>query len=132
MGSISHTTAEGRTVTAIVREALVRDRLRRARLAQQSIKAVVLDEDDVVGGLLRLNSYPSCVGCTVELRDSDNPDRAIDDLSFDDFLDLPDEFLIKWTAEAFKLNPGWKDLDTGPRATPSSKQGKHKSSSIVD
>lgn len=133
--NVSHTTAEGRKVTARVVEGTVRDSLDRARIMRAELKQMQEAKDDdgdvkfmVIENLLRLNAFPSCKAATAEYHDSDRADLSIEDMEFDDFLGIPDQFLAKWTAKVFELNPGWSEDNVGPRVRPPSKTEQSKSS----
>jgi hypothetical protein len=60
------------------------------------------------------------------MADSENVDLQLDTMTFDDFLNLPDQFVAKWLAAVFELNSTWKDTDLVPPMRPSRKPGKTK------
>ncbi len=119
--NVKHTTVDGRKVEARVVEGTVRDNLRRAQIMRAELEQTREEQVEVmvIQNLLRINTFPSCVAATAELKDSDHPDLSINDLTFDMFLDLPDQFLTKWTAQVFEYNPGWSDDNVGPQVRPS-------------
>ena len=127
---VSHTTAEDRTVSVDVREATVRDRMRRAALTQTVVLSGEIGKQpsvsNIVEDLLHFNAFPSCVACSQDMADSENVDLQLDTMTFDDFLNLPDQFVAKWLAAVFELNSTWKDTDLVPPMRPSRKPGKTK------
>lgn len=136
---VKHTTAEGRTVTAEVVEGTVRDNLRRAEIMRAEVEAMKAEAEEtgevqsmVITNLLRLNAYPSCMACTRSFTDSDKPDLDFEQFTFEDYLDIPDQFLTKWTTKVFELNPGWSESNLGPRVRPSNVEETTKSTSTSD
>lgn len=131
--NVKHVTAEGREVSALVTEATVRDGLRRADIMRLEVQAMRTAEEGearfmVIENLLRLNAYPSCIAATAEFSDSKRKDLDVGSMTFEDFLDVPEQFLTKWTEKVFELNPAWKEDAVGPWARPPIKTERSKSS----
>lgn len=51
--------------------------------------------------VLRSVTYPDLTACTVEARGIPWP------LTFEDFCELPDDFIVHWERAAYQVNPHW-------------------------
>lgn len=117
--SVTHTTAEGRKVSVDVFEGTLRDNLNRTKVMRVELLVMKDDNEEVMvlENLLRLNTYPACIAGSRNYQDSEYPDRVVEGMTFDQFLDIPDQFLTKWADATFTLNPGWSSESLVPQLT---------------
>ena len=121
---VKHETAEGRKCSVEVSEGTLAAKLQRGKHIQQIVRAQrAAGEDtptDVFSSLVELHTYPSCVACSQNLTDTEDEFVRVDDLSFEQFTKMPDQFVEKWATAAFELNPGWQEDTVFPLMRPSS------------
>lgn len=126
---VEHTTNDGRVVSVDVFEAEVRHNLRRAALIRKAVNEVSHSEEfDALADIIKTNTYPACVAASTNYQDSKYPDRAVDVMTFEEFIEIPDIFSAKWAEAVFRLNPGWSAMKLVPQMTPSGKPKRSKSS----
>ena len=125
---VTHTTAEGRKTSVNVHEATIGDKLHRGTMMQDSIKQYAGSQSNVLEGVVRYHVFPTCAACSTDLTDSELGDISPDSMTFEQFAQLPEQFVEKWVKAAFDLNPGWRDAEVLPRMRPSAKHESTKSS----
>ena len=53
-------------------------------------------------------ALPDCLGATVEIRNLDESKQSLSaELSFDEFLDLPEALIQMWQEATYAVNPHW-------------------------
>lgn len=119
MTKVEHTTADGRQLCVTVFEASVRHNLIRTRRMRDCIRDRT-DKQDVLEDLIRFNTYPACIAASKDYSDSGSPEHTVEEMTYEQFLDIPDMFMTKWAEAVFKLNPGWSAAGLVPQETPSS------------
>lgn len=128
---VNHTTADGRKLSVEVREATVRDMLLRTTHMQSGVvdaqAAEDADQPELFRGLMRLNTFPSCVSCSTSFQDSEDPEMTLDAVTFEVFLGVPQQFMTKWVEKAYELNPSWSPEAVVPQVRPSDEPEKNKS-----
>ena len=91
-----------------LREATGRDGLLRSSLAS---KARGLYQDDAALWFMAYYFHPACVSCVADgalkVGKRTYTPANIRELSFDDFIDLPETLINAWADEAFRKNPHW-------------------------
>lgn len=121
MKTVSHETADGRTVSVVVREGTLRDKLKRASMIQGLTKEGQREGEEwsgIVADIVMLDMYPSCIASSAEYKDSQYPGRTVESMSFDEFMDIPGQLLEKWAEAVFELNPDWKVANLVPQLMP--------------
>jgi hypothetical protein len=93
---------EGINVTLTVRLASTRDRIRRNAIFN-ALPDLAPDEG-FESYVYRTHMYANCLACTEIVSTGE---REITDLTPEEFLDLPDELVARWTDAVFEENPHW-------------------------
>ena len=70
----------------------------------QTINQAAKDQDPDEA-FLRVSSYPDCMAATLKAEGITWP------IAFEDFIKLPEQFVIKWEAAVYELNPHWLPVD---------------------
>lgn len=87
---------------ANVRRGMVRTILATTGKALYEETPVINDTEKFGEFLLRISTYPDIIAATVSTRGfKEWP------ISFEEYLDLPEEFAGKWESAAYRLNPSW-------------------------
>lgn len=108
-----HVEIKVRRVT--VRQGLYRQKLYREAWQEEAEKqrGGTMDLEE---RLIHLMSYPTCLGATISVKNlgDDDLEKLSQDITFEEFLDLPDALVTKWEELAYGANPHW--LPTLPTA----------------
>lgn len=133
MITVEHETAEGRRCSVDVYESTLADKLRKANLAAAAAKASRDDDPsgfNVFVQLMELHTHPSCVSCSRNFADTDESMDGVttENMTFEHFATLPEQFVEKWAQAVFEVNPGWREDAFFPQVRPSRRREKPKSS----
>lgn len=110
---------DGTPVTITVARATARKGMQRYQMMVKGDEANKTEPDEALA-TLRLITYPDCVSGTEQITGLSWP------LSFDEFVDLPEELVDMWAVAVYEINPHW--LPTKPPETTESKQAAEKKS----
>lgn len=82
-----------------IREATTLMGMRRGQLAAEA-----KDEGDPLIWFARRFMYPDCLACS----DGEIGGKPVRELTFDDFLALPEQITEGWLAAVYEVNPHWQ------------------------
>lgn len=92
-------TASGVTARLEICEATTLMGMRRGQLAAEA-----KDESDPLIWFARRFMYPDCLACS----DGEICGKPARELTFDEFLSLPDQITEAWLAAVYEVNPHWQ------------------------
>lgn len=96
-----------------IREATTLMGMRRGQLAAEA-----KDESDPLVWFARRFMYPDCLACS----DGEIGGKPVRELTFNEFLSLPDQITEAWLAAVYEVNPHWQ-----PRLPETEEQEKKRS-----
>ncbi len=97
-------------VSLVIGRATVRTKIEREKLSGQAFENSKPVNPDLNVHYRQAVIYPACIAATLEAPGLDWP------LSFDQFLDLPDELVDAWYAAVLEVNPHWSTKSEEPQA----------------
>lgn len=106
-------TLDDRVVTLTIVRATTRIGVARYLLAGEGNRVNETETDEALK-ILRLIIYPNCISCTTSVEGMDWP------ITFDQFVDLPEDFVDKWLEAVYTMNPHWQGPEVAEKNAPSS------------
>lgn len=106
-------TAGGVTARLEIREATTLMGMRRGQLMAEA-----KDERDPLVWFARRFMYPDCLACS----EGEIGGKPVSELTFDEYLALPDQITEAWLAAVYEINPHWQ-----PRLPEAQEQEKKRS-----
>lgn len=110
-------------VAIFVRRATLLDGMERSVMIASALRArgvelgdVEAPEEDAAPSIevsksfLELYTFPNCVACTSEVRNAKEASKLVppvEDLTFEEFINLPEQLAMMWVEAAVELNPRW-------------------------
>jgi hypothetical protein len=119
---------------ATLRQSFVRTKMYSREKAQMKARDAEVQSDPLMMWTA-FRALPDCLGATVEIRNLDKEKQQLStELSFDEFLELPDALIIMWQEAAYECNPHWvgkteKEDESGEAEGPSDNSASTESSS---
>lgn len=103
------------TIRLDIHEATTLMGMRRGQLAAEAI-----DEGDPLIWFARRFMYPDCLACTSGAIGG----KPVAELTFDEFLALPDRIVEAWLATVYEVNPHWQPRLPAPPEEQEKKRSK--------
>lgn len=93
--------AGGIRANITVHEATTWMAMRRGQLAAD---VTMKDAEDILLWFARRFMYPDCLACS----EGEIGGRAVDELSFEEYMALPDRITEAWLSTVYEINPHWQ------------------------
>jgi hypothetical protein len=126
-------------VEIVVRQATLGASFKRIKLRSREQAQMKAKDAEVSSDPLMLwtafRALPDCLGATVEIRNLDKEKQQLStELSFDEFLELPEALIMLWQESTYEVNPHWlpsprEEDESGEAEGPSDNSASTESSS---
>lgn len=99
-------------VEIVVRQATLKDSFKRVKLRSREEAQMKARDAEVQSNPLMMwtafRALPDCLGATIKIRNLDESKTQLsDEITFAEFLELPEAMIILWQEATYECNPQW-------------------------